>query len=90
MVEELFRLLDDLLEKEKAIEAVIKVFGGDGNWGFLTDQIHYLEKMIVRAYGGNEDHYKHISSTELFWEYQDKQIPRSELVDYIELTIEKM
>lgn len=90
MIEQLFNLLDGLAERERTIEQVLETLGGDGNRGFLLDEIDMVELMIVKAYGGNDGHYKHIDSTELFYNYEhyEGEEHKTELIDYIKLTIE--
>lgn len=90
LIYNLFSLLDGLAEKETGINNVIEFLGGDGNRGFLLDQIEQVERMIVTAYGGDEGHYRHINSTELFYNYvtYDGEEHYEELIEYIKLTIE--
>lgn len=50
-----------------------------------------IELMIVQSMGGNEGHYAHIDSTELFYDYENykhHEGNKAELISYIEETIE--
>lgn len=90
MVEELFDLYDSLIQKCTIITRVIWDLSGDDN-GFLSRELLDLELLIVKALGGNEDHHKHIFTTDLFYDYKydnDNEISRQELIDYIKKTIE--
>lgn len=93
MVEELFELFDSLVERQRIIDNILKKLGGHLNEDFLFDEVQKVELLIVKALGGNEGHYAHIDSTELFYTYKncDKAVAadeKNELIDYIKLTIE--
>lgn len=90
MVEKLFNLLDSLVEKERIIKNILDKLGGEQNRGFLDDEIEQLEYLIVKAIGGNEGHYNHINSIDLFYKYEycDISDAKEELIEYIKLTIE--
>jgi hypothetical protein len=89
MVEHLFKLLDQIVSKESSLENVVQALGAEMNSGFLQDEIEQVERLIVLAFGGNEGHFKHISSTDLFYKYNayEEDEHKKELVDYIKLTI---
>jgi hypothetical protein len=90
MVEELFALLDALVEKEEKTDNIVELLGGTGNDGYLLDEMRMVQTLIVKAFGGNEEHCNHLFSTDLFYEYRDNRSEenKKELIDYIELTIE--
>lgn len=90
MIEELFNLLDSLIDKQLTINNILDILGGDENESFLLSEIEKIELLIVKAFGGNEGHYTHVSSTDLFYnyEYYDVESYKKELIDYIKLTIE--
>jgi hypothetical protein len=91
MIGTLFHLYDCLAEKERTLDKVVQVLGGDMNSGFLHDELDTLELLIVKWYGGNKGHYTHIASTELFYNYRTYvgENHKTELVDYIQLTIKE-
>lgn len=90
MVEELFRLLDSLMERQFTINKVLEAFGGTEDNDFLNDEVKKIEFLIVKGLGGNEGHFTHIDSTDLFYhyEYEARAGAKEELIDYIKLTIE--
>ncbi|WOI40126.1 hypothetical protein [Bacillus altitudinis] len=89
-IESLFRLLDELVDKQLALNGVIKVLGADENHGMLDEAIKQIEMMIVKAFGGNEGHYRHISGTDLFYNYEwyEDEDYKKNLVNYIKRTVE--
>ncbi|KKK37531.1 hypothetical protein WQ57_13925 [Mesobacillus campisalis] len=89
-IEDLFTLLDELVDNQLALNDVIKVLGGDENQGMLDEAITQVEMMIVKAFGGHEGHYRHISGTDLFYNYEwyEGEEHKTELVDYIKRTVE--
>lgn len=93
MVEELFELFDSLVERQLIIDNILEKLGGHLNEDFLFNEVQKVELLIVKALGGNEGHYAHIDSTELFYAYKrcdkaDAADEKNELIDYIKLTIE--
>lgn len=93
MTEQLFDLLDSLAERQRTLNNVLEVLGGEENdfYGFLEKQIKMVELMIVKSYGGNEGHYEHISSTPYFYNYESYPEMKGNKVDltgYIQDTIE--
>jgi hypothetical protein len=91
MTEELFELLDSLTERQIKLNDVLEVLGATVDESFLTEQIKMIELMIVKSMGGNEGHYAHISSTDLFYNYEyykHHEGNKAELIGYIEDTIE--
>src|SRR5213080_4357086 len=91
MTEQLFNLLDSLMEKQVKLNDVLEVLGGIVDEYFLMEQIKMIELMIVKSMGGNEGHYNHIDTTELFYNYENhKQHEgnKAELIAFIEETIE--
>ncbi|MEB1806022.1 MAG: hypothetical protein LPK26_01765 [Bacillaceae bacterium] len=90
MVEELFELLDSLIEKQSTVNNILETLGGSENDSFLRDEIQKTELLIVKAFGGNEGHYTHIDSTDMFYNYEYYEIAGTKggLIDYIKLTIE--
>lgn len=91
MIDHLFHLHDCLAEKARTLDKVVEVLGGTMNLGFLEDEFDMIELLIIKAFGGNERHYKHIHSTELFYNYRcySEEYHKEELVDYIKLTIKE-
>lgn len=90
MTEQLFDLLDSLMEIQLKINDVLEVLGGEENQSFLSKQISMVELMIVKSFGGNEGHFEHINSTELFYNYEyykHHEGNKAELIAYIEKTI---
>ncbi|WP_100012302.1 hypothetical protein [Lentibacillus sediminis] len=89
-IQPLFNLLDELVYKQLDLNRVTEVLGADENHYLLNEAIVQVELLIVKAYGGNEEHYRHISSTELFhnYEWYAGEEHRKELVEYIKLTVE--
>ncbi|MCT1389892.1 hypothetical protein M4D76_16470 [Peribacillus frigoritolerans] len=91
MLGHLFALLDSLAERQQKLNNVVEILGGEENHGFLSEQIKMVELMIVKAFGGNEGHYEHISSTPYFYNYEyykHHEGNKAELIGYIEETIE--
>ena len=93
MAQHLFVLLDSLAERQKTLNNVLEILGGEENenHGFLSEQIKMVELMIVKAFGGNEGHYEHISSTPYFYNYEyykHHEGNKAELIGYIGETIE--
>lgn len=89
-IQSLFELLDELADKQLGLNVIIKALGADENHGMLDEAIGQVELMIVKAFGGTEEHYRHIEGTELFYNYKwyDGEELKEELVDYIKRTIE--
>lgn len=90
MIEELFRLLDSLMERQFTINNVLEILGGEEDNNFLDEEVKKIELLIVKAFGGNEGHFTHIDSTDLFYhyKYEARAGAKEELIDYIKLTIE--
>jgi hypothetical protein len=91
MTEQLFNLLDSLMEKQFKINDVLDILGGTVDEYFLTKEIKMIELMIVKSMGGNEGHYNHIDTTELFYNFENSKNDegnKAELIAYIEETIE--
>lgn len=90
MSEQLFLLLDSLVDRENEIKGILEVLGGEENAGFLNAEIVMAERMIVQAYGGNDGHYAHVASSNLFCNYESRKTDeaKKELIDYIKLTID--
>ncbi|PGP20958.1 hypothetical protein COA01_15575 [Bacillus cereus] len=90
LIQSLFELLDELANKQIGLNVIIKALGADENHGMLDEAIEQVELMIVKAFGGTEEHYRHIEGTELFYNYKwhEGENLKKDLVDYIERTIE--
>ncbi|MDA1675406.1 hypothetical protein [Bacillus cereus group sp. TH152-1LC] len=89
-IDSLFELLDELVNKQIGLNVIIKALGADENHGMLDEAIERVEIMIVEAFGGTEEHYRHIEGTELFYNYKwhEGEDLKKDLVDYIKHTIE--
>ncbi|GAB6448266.1 hypothetical protein CON36_35620 [Bacillus cereus] len=89
-IDSLFELLDELVNKQIGLNVIIKALGADENHGMLDEAIERVEIMIVEAFGGNEEHYRHIEGTELFYHYKwtEGRDYKKDLIDYINRTVE--
>ncbi|MCU7667542.1 hypothetical protein [Bacillus thuringiensis] len=89
-IHSLFELLDELVNKQIGLNVIIKALGADENHGMLNEAIERVEIMIVESFGGNEENYRHIEGTELFYNYKwtEGRDHKKELVDYINRTVE--
>jgi len=68
----------------------LETLGGAEDNNFLNEEITKIEFLSVKAFGGNEGHFTHIESTDLFYNYEYREIPeaKEELIEYIKSTIE--
>lgn len=91
MTEELFDILDELVEKQKKLDEVIEILGGSADFELLEDALDKTELAIIKSLGGHEGHYEHITSTDYFYNYRERksQDAKEKLIDYIKKAIER-
>ncbi|MGE1198300.1 hypothetical protein ACQJ18_26810 [Priestia megaterium] len=88
MLNQLFDLLDRLIEKESSVTSVLELLGGEEDQGFLQNELMIVEKMIVRKLGGDDEHHQYISEAMFFTDYTNQRISRNELIEQVKHSIE--